>query len=194
MKKISEYCHNELGKILCCESDREYKGDYWCKKEKLRFFSKELQYIHILFDLYNYDSNFKMIDEECKEKTLQEEKKIVENYKLFLNSLEEIEKFCLTAFQNKNETFIIYTYNTLDTLDMDTPNYDLSKVTNMEELCQYVRVAQVYVSSECYEVRLQFLYSYYDIVIYGYLNDNGEPKMDIKSALDIIRVNPIIGT
>ena len=98
MKKISEYCHNELGKILCCESDREYKGDYWCKKEKLRFFSKELQYIHILFDLYNYDSNFKMIDEECKEKTLQEEKKIVENYKLFLNSLEEIEKYCLTAF------------------------------------------------------------------------------------------------
>ena len=186
MKKISEYYHNELGKILCCESDREYKGNYWCKKEKLRFFSKETQYIHILFDLYNYDNNFKMIDEECKEKTLQEEKKIIENYKLFLNLLKEIENFCILCYQKENLCFLQYHYNTMD--------YDLPKVNNMEELCQYVRVAQVYVSSECYEVRLQFLYSYYDIVIYGYLNDNGEPKMDIKSALDIIRVNPIIGT
>ena len=188
MKKISEYDHNELGKILCCRVENSY-GDnesYWCKKEKLRFFSKELQYIHILFDLYNYDSNFKMIDEECKEKTLQEEKKIVENYKLFLNSLEEIEKFCLLSFQNENAAFTDYYYTVMD--------YDLPKVNNMEELCQYVRVAQVYVSSECYEVRLQFLYSPADAVIYGYLNDNGEPKMDIKSALDIIRVNPIRGT
>ena len=46
-----------------------------------------------------------MIDEECKEKTLQEEKKI--DYKLFLNSLEEIEKFCLLSFQNENAAIII---------------------------------------------------------------------------------------
>lgn len=53
MKKISEYCHNELGKILCCKSDREEKENYWCKKESLIFFSREKQSIHILFDLYN---------------------------------------------------------------------------------------------------------------------------------------------
>ena len=188
MKKISEYYHNELGKILCCESDREYKGNYWCKKEKLKFFSKESQYIHILFDLYNYDSNFKMIDEECKEKTLQEEKKIVENYKLFLNSLEEIEKFCLLSFQNENAAFTDYYYTVMD--------YDLPKVNNMEELCQYVRVAQVYISGKRYEVRFQFLYSPIDIVLYEYLDDNGKPRMSLSPATHLkeVGVHPITKT
>lgn len=186
MKKISEYYHNELGKILCCESDREDRGNYWCKKESLIFFSKESQNIHILFDLYNYDSDFKMIDEEGKKITLQEEEKIIENYKLFLNSLKEIENFCMLSYQQENIYFWQYNYNTMD--------YDLPKVNNIEELCQYVRVAQVYISSKCYEVRLQFLYSYYDIVIYGYLNDNNKPEMNIKSALDIIGVSTITGT
>ena len=192
MKKISEYDHNELGKILCCRVENSY-GDnesYWCKKEKLRFFSKELQYMRILFDLYNYDSNFKMIDEECKEKTLQEEKKIVENYKLFLNSLEEIEKYCLTAFQKKYVAFTCY-YNYYTIMD-----YDLPKVNNMEELCQYVRVAQVYISGKRYEVRFQFLYSPIDIVLYEYLDDNGKPRMSLSPATHLkeVGVHPITKT
>ena len=186
MKKISEYYHNELGKILCCESDREDRGNYWCKKESLIFFSKESQSIHILFDLYNYDSDFKIIKKKRKTETLQAEKKIIENYKLFLNSLEEIENFCMLSYQQENIYFWQYNYNTMD--------YNLPKVNNIEELCQYVKVVQVYISSECYEVRLQFLYSYYDIIIYGYLNENGKSEIDIKSALDIIGVNAIIGT
>ena len=186
MKKISEYYHNKLGKILCCESDREYKGNYWCKKESLIFFSKESQSIHILFDLYNYDSSFKMIEQQRQETTLQEEKKIIANYKLFLNSLREIEEFCLLSFQNKNPIFKHYYYTVMD--------YDLPEVNNVKELCRYVRVVQVYVSSECYEVRLQFLYSPVDVVIYGYLNENGNPEIGIKSGDDIIGVNAIIET
>lgn len=92
----------------------------------------------------------------------------------------------MLSYQQENIYFWQYNYNTMD--------YNLPKVNNIEELCQYVKVVQVYISSECYEVRLQFLYSYYDIIIYGYLNENGKSEIDIKSALDIIGVNAIIGT
>ena len=75
MKKLNEHYHNELGKLFCCISDSQCDGNYWCKRENLRFFSKELQYIHILFDLYNYDNDFKIIKVRRKKITLQEEKK-----------------------------------------------------------------------------------------------------------------------
>lgn len=184
MKKISEYYHKELGKIVCCVSDNEYGGNYWCKKEKFKFFSKEPQNIHILFDLYNRDNNYQRI-KKCK-KALQEEKKIIENYQLFVNSLEEIEKFCLLSFQNPDTPFDYYYYSIID--------YELPKVNTIEELCQYVRVVQVYISSECYEVRLQFLYSPMDTIIHGHLNDNSKSEMGIKLANDLIGVNTIIET
>lgn len=186
MKKISEYYHKELGTIVCCVSDNESdnNGNYWCKKEKLKFLSKELQNIHILFDLYNRDSNYQRI-KKCK-KALQEEEKIIENYQLFIKSLEKIEKFCLLSFQNGDRHFHDYYYSIMD--------YELPKVHTIEELCQYVKVVQVYIPSECYEVRLQFLYSPVDTIIHGHLNDNGKPEMGIKSAKDFIGVNTIIET
>ncbi len=117
----------------------------------------------------------------CKKK-----KKIIENYQLFVNSLEEIEKFCLLSFQNPDTPFDYYYYSIID--------YELPKVNTIEELYQYVRVVQVYISSECYEVRLQFLYSPMDTIIHGHLNDNSKSEMGIKLANDLIGVNTIIET
>ena len=120
------------------------------------------------------------------QKGIARRKKIIENYQLFVNSLEEIEKFCLLSFQNPDTPFDYYYYSIID--------YELPKVNTIEELYQYVRVVQVYISSECYEVRLQFLYSPMDTIIHGHLNDNSKSEMGIKLANDLIGVNTIIET
>ena len=71
---------------------------------------------------------------------------------------------------------------------------DLSKFITDPGKLQVVNGSEVYISSECYEVRLQFLYSPMDTIIHGQLNDNSKSEMGIKLANDLIGVNTIIET
>lgn len=170
-----EIKHNQLGNLYCKIKEKREES-CWAKQTKISIFNRN-EVIEVLFDLYCFNEDFQCRNLMDGEDNIE---KIIEWYKEFLNSSEEIESTLWREYNKKIKK------REKEKLDIS----EISIIKRKEDLGKYVKVEYAVIYINAYALVISVPWEKEKMTIkreewYGY----GRPYMGYEKDLDKVQLD-----